>query len=77
MGFDPLYVANESRFIAFLPEEHAARALDVLRGFDVAAKAAVIGRAGEAGRGRLTARGPLGALRVLDLLSGEQLPRIC
>jgi len=77
MGFDPLYVANEGRFIAFLLEEQASRALDLLRRFEVTAQANVIGRAGETGRGRLTARGPLGALRILDLLSGEQLPRIC
>ncbi len=77
MGFDPLYVANEGRFVAFVAEGHAARALDVLRGFEVSAKAATIGRVGRSGRGRLTARGPLGALRILDLLSGEQLPRIC
>jgi len=75
LGFDPLYVANEGRFIAFLSREHAGRALEVLRAFNP--DAALIGEAQRPGAGRLTAKGGLGAIRVLDLLSGEQLPRIC
>lgn len=75
LGFDPLYVANEGRFIAFVAPQDAERALATLQSFH--SGAALIGSAAGRGAGRLTARGPLGALRVLDLLSGEQLPRIC
>jgi hydrogenase expression/formation protein HypE len=77
LGLDPLYVANEGRFAAFVPEAHAARALAIMRLQPVGAAAAVIGtvRAGTAGLVTLKSR--LGVARVLDLLSGEQLPRIC
>ncbi len=75
LGFDPLYVANEGRFIAFLPWEHSGRALELLQAFNP--DAALIGEAQGPGAGRLAAKGVLGAVRVLDLLSGEQLPRIC
>jgi hydrogenase expression/formation protein HypE len=75
LGFDPLYVANEGRFTAFVAPEAAGRAVEILRRFNP--QAAAIGQALERGAGRLTARGPLGAVRILDLLSGEQLPRIC
>ncbi len=73
LGLDPLYVANEGRFAALVPEASASSALAVLRRFDTTA--AVIGRV-EAGTGTV-ALGTLGGLRALDLLSGEQLPRIC
>lgn len=79
LGLDPLYVANEGRFIAFVPEADAERALEILRRHPVSAGARRIGRTGEgrAQGGRVTLRGSLGAGRVLDMLSGEQLPRIC
>jgi hydrogenase expression/formation protein HypE len=62
-----------------VPEAQAERALAVLRAFPVAAGAAILGcvSASAAGTGRVAARGALGAARVLDMLSGEQLPRIC
>ena len=73
LGLDPLYVANEGRFVALVPAAAAERTLAILRRFDAAA--AVIGRV-EAGAGTV-ALGTLGGMRALDLLSGEQLPRIC
>jgi len=77
LGLDPWYVANEGRLVAFVPEPDAARALAVLRSHPGGAEAAVIGRVGAAaGRGRVLAD-TIGGVRVLDLLSGEQLPRIC
>lgn len=76
LGFDPLYVANEGRFIAFVPEAQSASALDILRRFEVSSGAAAIGRAQERG-GRVLVRSAIGATRILDMLSGEQLPRIC
>ena len=77
LGFDPLYVANEGRFVAFVPE--AARALDILRAHPLCAEAAVIGRVSAAGDapGLVTMTSLIGASRVVDMLTGEQLPRIC
>lgn len=77
LGFDPLYVANEGRFAAFLPEEQAERALEILRKHPLGESAARIGRVGGASRGAVRLQTALGVERVLDLLSGEQLPRIC
>jgi hydrogenase expression/formation protein HypE len=76
LGLDPLYVANEGRFIAFLPAAQAEKAIEVLRGHPFSAGACMIGRAAS-GSATVTLRGRLGGSRPLDLLSGEQLPRIC
>jgi hydrogenase expression/formation protein HypE len=77
LGLDPLHVANEGRFLAAVAPRDAARAAEILRGFPVSAGAAVIGEAREAPAGQVSARGPLGVERAIDMLSGEQLPRIC
>lgn len=77
LGFDPLYVANEGRFIAFVAPRDGQRALDLLREDAVSADATVIGRVGAKGEGLVTLTSRIGASRILDLLSGEQLPRIC
>jgi hydrogenase expression/formation protein HypE len=77
LGLDPLYVANEGRMIAILPEDEADRALDVMRSVPVAGGAGRIGRVTEGPSGRVVLRSVLGSNRILDLLSGEQLPRIC
>ena len=77
LGLDPWYVANEGRLVAFVPQPEAALALAILRSHPGGAEAAVIGRvAAGSGRGRVLAE-TIGGARVLDLLSGEQLPRIC
>jgi hydrogenase expression/formation protein HypE len=76
LGFDPLYVANEGRFVAFVLDGQAEAALGILREFDVAAGAARIGRVTAGGR-RVLLKSAIGAMRIIDLLSGEQLPRIC
>ena len=77
LGFDPLYVANEGRFVAFVPAAQADRALTILRRHDVSSASAVIGSVGEDGSSGVTLRLPFGGERIIDLLSGEQLPRIC
>ena len=77
LGFDPLYVANEGRFIAFVPADAADRALEVLRGFEVSRAAALVGMVSDTSRGLVTLKSRIGATRVVDMLSGEQLPRIC
>ena len=77
LGLDPLYVACEGRLVAFLPEAQAQRALAVLQGTPGGAGAAIIGRTVAGPAGRVGLRTALGTSRLLDLLSGEQLPRIC
>jgi hydrogenase expression/formation protein HypE len=77
LGFDPMYVANEGRFIAIVAPSDAGRAVELLRGHDVSAGASVIGAFSEAPAGLVTLRSAIGATRVVDMLSGEQLPRIC
>jgi hydrogenase expression/formation protein HypE len=75
LGLDPLYVANEGRFVALVSAGDAERAVSVLRG--CGEQAVVIGRV-EPGQGAAGVRlGTIGGTRVLDLLTGEQLPRIC
>ncbi len=77
LGLDPLYVANEGRFVAFVPEREAGRALEVLAQVPVSAGAVRIGVVEKGPSGTVVLRSRVGGNRVLDLLSGEQLPRIC
>ena len=77
LGFDPLYVANEGRFVAIVPAADADRALRVLQSFDVSTDVEMIGVVSEAPAGLVTARSRIGATRMIDMLTGEQLPRIC
>jgi hydrogenase expression/formation protein HypE len=77
LGLDPLHVANEGRFAAFVSEKDAARALEVLRRHAVSANATRVGRVGEKSAPLVTIKTALGATRILDMPSGEQLPRIC
>jgi len=77
LGLDPLYIANEGRFIAFVPSRDAEEALGILRGGPQGTGAAIIGRV-ERGTGQtVMLEGLIGGTRVLDMLTGEQLPRIC
>jgi hydrogenase expression/formation protein HypE len=77
LGLDPLYVACEGRFVAFVPEADAERALAILREHPVCRDAARIGVVTEEPSGLVTLQSELGSERILDWLSGEQLPRIC
>lgn len=77
LGFDPLYVANEGRFIAFVPPGDADRAAALMARHPLGAGAVVIGHVEEAPSPVVRLRSSIGATRILDMLSGEQLPRIC
>ena len=78
LGLDPLYVANEGRFVAFVAPADAERALQLLRGHPLGAGASLIGRVAESHpHGLVTMTTEIGATRIVDMLSGEQLPRIC
>jgi hydrogenase expression/formation protein HypE len=77
LGLDPLYVANEGRFVAIVAPEDAARAVDILQEHEVSHGAVIAGSVESAHPSLVTLRSRIGGSRVLDLLSGEQLPRIC
>lgn len=77
LGLDPLYVANEGRLVAILPAAMAERALTLMRRHQAAAAAAIIGRVTQHHPGVVETRSPIGGGRIVDLLSGEQMPRIC
>ncbi len=77
LGLDPFHIANEGRFAAFVPDDQATRVVQELRRHAVSSGAGIIGRVQAGPAGRVTCAGPLGGMRVLDMLSGEQLPRIC
>ncbi len=76
-GLDPLYVANEGKLIAIVPEEEAVAALSVMQAMDVASNAREIGVVTDKHVGLVTMRTELGTMRVVDMLAGDQLPRIC
>ncbi len=76
LGFDPLYLANEGRFVAFVPETAAETAQSILREHAVTRDCTVVGRVGEGGS-RVEMTSLIGGRRRIDMLSGEQLPRIC
>jgi hydrogenase expression/formation protein HypE len=77
LGLDPLYVANEGRFVAFVPEKDAEHALEVLHSQPVSTGAVRAGTVYADTNGMVTLRSRVGGHRVLDMMSGEQLPRIC
>ena len=81
LGLDPLYLANEGKLICILPAENAERALSVMRMFPEGREAVCIGEVlspeGSARSGQVMLQTPLGGKRLLGMLEGEQLPRIC
>jgi hydrogenase expression/formation protein HypE len=77
LGLDPLYLANEGRFVAIVPENQAARALEAMKNDAVSAGACKIGNVGEAPASLVTMESCIGTRRILDMHSGDQLPRIC
>jgi hydrogenase expression/formation protein HypE len=77
LGFDPLYVANEGRFVSFVPSTEVDRALRQMRAHPLGEQACVIGAVKDGHPGLVTMRSRIGATRVVDMISGEQLPRIC
>jgi hydrogenase expression/formation protein HypE len=77
LGLDPLYLANEGKLVLVAPAEEAQAALAALRAHPLGADAAIIGRVGEGAPGRVTMRTAFGGRRIVDMLIGDQLPRIC
>lgn len=77
LGFDPLYIANEGKFIVIAGPEDAAQILETLRNHNYGKSAAIIGDVIEKPQGRVLMKTSIGGTRVVDILAGEMLPRIC
>jgi hydrogenase expression/formation protein HypE len=77
LGLDPLYVANEGKLVTFVAEDAADRALAALHAHPLGRDAAVIGEVVGEHPGRVFQRSRIGGMRVVEMLTGEQLPRIC
>ena len=77
LGFDPLYVANEGKMVAIVAPEDADKALVAMRGNKYGKDAAIIGEVTKDRPGRVVMKTCLGASRIVDMLTGDLLPRIC
>jgi hydrogenase expression/formation protein HypE len=77
LGFDPLYVACEGRMVLFVAPSDADRALQVMKCNPLGREAALIGAVESSPRARILLKTLVGGTRIVDMLSGEQLPRIC
>jgi hydrogenase expression/formation protein HypE len=77
LGFDPLYVANEGKCLVIVAADAAEAVLAAMRAHPLGRNAAVIGQVVDEHPRKVYLRSRIGGLRVVDMLSGEQLPRIC
>ncbi|MEO6570625.1 MAG: hydrogenase expression/formation protein HypE [Ilumatobacteraceae bacterium] len=77
LGLDPLYVANEGRLVAFVAPDAADRALAAIRGTPLGSEAAIVGEVTADPPGRVLGRTSFGGHRMIDMLVGDPLPRIC
>ncbi len=77
LGFDPIYVANEGRMIAFVDSAEAGRAVKIMGSMPIGQGAVVIGKVESSRSGMVTIKSSIGVSRIVDMISGEQLPRIC
>jgi len=77
LGLDPLYVANEGRFAVFVPAAQSDAALEVMKKVEVSEAAVRVGKVEESPARTVVLQSRIGGNRVVDMLSGEQLPRIC
>jgi len=77
LGLDPLFVANEGKFLAFVAADQATHALTLLKNHPLGRQAAIIGEVTGGASGKVLVRTSIGGLRSVEMLAGEQLPRIC
>lgn len=77
LGFDPLYLANEGKLLAFVPPDRTDAVLKVIQSDPFGTDAAVIGRVVNDYPGKVFMQTRIGGIRIVDMLAGEQLPRIC
>jgi hydrogenase expression/formation protein HypE len=77
LGLDPLYVANEGKLVAFVPAEHSEKVLNAMKTHPLGKESVEIGEVLETNPGSVLLKTRIGGTRIVDMLSGEQLPRIC
>jgi hydrogenase expression/formation protein HypE len=77
LGFDPLYVANEGKVIVIAPQSHAGKILEAMKAHPYGKDAALIGIVNKTPAKRVLLNTQIGSTRILDVLAGEMLPRIC
>jgi hydrogenase expression/formation protein HypE len=77
LGLDPLYVANEGKLIAIVAPDAASALLQAMQQHPLGREAQIVGTVKEEHAGLVTMRTPLGTIRIVDMLAGDQLPRIC
>jgi hydrogenase expression/formation protein HypE len=77
LGFDPLYIANEGKLVAMVAREDAGSVLEAMHATRYGAEAVIIGEVTAEPRGRVLLKTALGSTRIVDMLAGEMLPRIC
>jgi hydrogenase expression/formation protein HypE len=77
LGFDPLYVANEGKLVAFVKESDAQKIVEVMKKTKYGEDAAVIGKVIGSGKSQVRLKTAIGGTRLVDMLPGEMLPRIC
>ncbi|MDA8140481.1 MAG: hydrogenase expression/formation protein HypE [Desulfobacteraceae bacterium] len=77
LGFDPLYLANEGKLLCFVPARHAKAVLSIIQQSPCGRNACIIGQVVADHPGRVIMQTRIGGQRIVDMLSGEQLPRIC
>ncbi len=77
LGFDPLYIANEGKLVAFVPEADVGKVLEIMQKNEYGKDAAVIGTVSRKSSGKVFLKTFIGGTRLVDMLTGDQLPRIC
>ena len=77
LGLDPLYVANEGKLVAIVAPEFADELVEIMHRHRLGKEARIIGKVTEENRRLVMMRTALGTTRIVDMLAGDQLPRIC
>jgi len=77
LGFDPFYLANEGKLVAFIPQEKTESVLDAMKADSLGRESVIIGRVTDENPGKVLVKTRIGGHRLLEPLSGEQFPRIC
>ena len=77
LGFDPLYLANEGKLIAFVDERDSQKVLEIMHKYKCGENAKIIGKVIDKAKGEVGLRTAVGGIRIVDMPQGEQIPRIC
>ena len=77
LGFDPLYIANEGKILIFVPEYEVGKVLEIMQSHENGKESIIIGKVTNDNTGIVKLQTTIGSSRIVDMISGEQLPRIC